>query len=225
MGCDAGFLNASRIKGSHAAIKTGMLAAEAAFDALGTGRAHDELRTYADTFNESWLHDELYRARNFKPAMGKGLWLGTLLVGIDQKLFGGKAPWTMHTTKPDLRADLLPRAPALSPAELVDLGEAYAQATGYPIQYQWTPLQGVNDGDDELEGIATLLSGKRAMMNLIPFNAWPGSGFECSDDARIEAFAQILANAGYTTPIRRPRVRAARCRIVRPVRPASRSPS
>ena len=101
VGCDAGFLNASRIKGSHAAIKTGMLAADAAFDALGTGRAHDELRTYADAFSQSWLHDELYRARNFKPAMGKGLWLGTALVGIDQVLFRGRAPFTLHSHKPD----------------------------------------------------------------------------------------------------------------------------
>ncbi len=101
VGCDAGFLNASRIKGSHAAIKTGMLAADAAFEALGTGRAHDELRGYADAFSESWLHDELYRARNFKPAMSKGLWLGTALVGIDQVLFRGRAPFTLHSSKPD----------------------------------------------------------------------------------------------------------------------------
>ena len=109
IGCDAGFLNASRIKGSHAAIKTGMLAAEAAFEALGAGRAGDELGGYAEAFRASWLHDELHRARNFKPAMGKGLWLGTLLVGIDQVLFRGKAPFTMHTTKPD-HAYLLPAA-------------------------------------------------------------------------------------------------------------------
>jgi electron-transferring-flavoprotein dehydrogenase len=101
VGCDAGFLNASRIKGSHAAIKTGMLAADAAFEALGTGRAHDELRAYADAFSASWLHDELYRARNFKPAMSKGLWLGTALVGIDQVLFRGRAPFTLHSSKPD----------------------------------------------------------------------------------------------------------------------------
>ncbi len=101
VGCDAGFLNASRIKGSHAAIKTGMLAAEAAFEALGTGRSHDELRAYADAFSESWLHDELYRARNFKPAMSKGLWLGTALVGIDQVLFRGRAPFTLHGRQPD----------------------------------------------------------------------------------------------------------------------------
>lgn len=101
VGCDAGFLNASRIKGSHAAIKTGMLAADAAYEALGAGRQHDELRSYADSFSESWLHDELYRARNFKPAMSKGLWLGTALVGIDQVLFRGRAPFTLHSHQPD----------------------------------------------------------------------------------------------------------------------------
>ena len=96
IGCDAGFLNASRIKGSHAAIKTGMLAADAAFDALTTNRQHDELVSYASAFEKSWLHDELHKARNFKPLMSKGLYAGTLLVGIDQVVFGGKAPWTLH---------------------------------------------------------------------------------------------------------------------------------
>ena len=101
VGCDAGFLNASRIKGSHSAIKTGMLAAEAAFEAVTAGRSSDRLTAYPEAFRNSWLHDELHRARNFKPAMGKGLWMGTLLVGIDQVVFKGKAPWTMHTSKPD----------------------------------------------------------------------------------------------------------------------------
>ena len=101
VGCDAGFLNASRIKGSHAAIKTGMLAAEAAFEAVGAGRTSDLLATYPQKFRESWLHEELHRARNFKAQMGKGLWMGTLLVGIDQVLFRGKAPWTMHVTHTD----------------------------------------------------------------------------------------------------------------------------
>jgi electron-transferring-flavoprotein dehydrogenase len=96
IGDDAGFLNASRIKGSHAAIKTGMLAAEAAFDALQAGRSGDELTTYPEAFRASWLHDELYRARNFKPFMGRGLYTGTLMVGIDQILFRGKAPWTLR---------------------------------------------------------------------------------------------------------------------------------
>jgi electron-transferring-flavoprotein dehydrogenase len=101
IGCEAGFLNASRIKGSHAAIKTGMLAAQAAADALAGNRQYDVLDSYTQAFQQSWLHDELYRARNFKPAMSKGLYTGTILVGIDQVVFGGKAPWTLHNRTPD----------------------------------------------------------------------------------------------------------------------------
>jgi electron-transferring-flavoprotein dehydrogenase len=96
IGDDAGFLNASRIKGSHAAIKSGMLAAEAAAAALKAGRTADRLEAYPQAFRNSWLFDELYRARNFKPWMSKGLFTGTLMVGIDQIVFGGKAPWTLH---------------------------------------------------------------------------------------------------------------------------------
>jgi electron-transferring-flavoprotein dehydrogenase len=96
IGDDAGFLNASRIKGSHCAIKSGMMAAEAAHAALASGRAGDVLSDYPKAFRESWLFDELYRARNFKPWMSKGLFTGALMVGIDQIVFGGKAPWTLH---------------------------------------------------------------------------------------------------------------------------------
>ena len=96
VGDDAGFLNASRIKGSHAAIKTGMLAAEAAFEAVGAGRGHDELTAYPEAFEKSWLYAELNRARNFKQWMAKGLYTGTLMVGIEQKVFGGNVPWTLH---------------------------------------------------------------------------------------------------------------------------------
>jgi len=96
IGCDAGFLNTSRIKGSHAAIKTGMLAADAAYEALQGGRQHDELASYPAAFEQSWLHEELHIARNFKPWMSKGLVTGTIMVGIDQILFKGKAPWTLH---------------------------------------------------------------------------------------------------------------------------------
>ena len=77
---------------------------------------------------------------------------------------------SLHTTKADLREQLLPRAPRLTPQELVDAGERYARATGYPIQYQWTLLEGINDGDDEIEGIVRLLHGKYAILNLIPYN-------------------------------------------------------
>jgi electron-transferring-flavoprotein dehydrogenase len=96
VGCDAGFLNASRIKGSHAAIKSGMLAAEAIFDALAQDRAQDELDAYPKAFHDSWLFDELYKARNFKQWMAKGLYTGTMMVGLEQKVFGGKVPWTLH---------------------------------------------------------------------------------------------------------------------------------
>ena len=95
VGDDAGFLNASRIKGTHAAIKSGMLAAEAAHAALAAGRSHDELADYPRAFESSWLREELHRARNFKPWMSKGLHVGTLMVGIDQVVFRGKAPWTL----------------------------------------------------------------------------------------------------------------------------------
>jgi electron-transferring-flavoprotein dehydrogenase len=101
IGCEAGFLNASRIKGSHSAIKTGALAAEAAFEAVTAGRSSDRLDAYPQKFRASWLYDELYRARNFKAAMSKGLYLGTMLVGIDQVVFRGKAPWTMHVKHAD----------------------------------------------------------------------------------------------------------------------------
>jgi electron-transferring-flavoprotein dehydrogenase len=101
IGDDAGFLNASRIKGSHCAIKSGMLAAEAACEALKAGRASDELAAYPAAFKASWLYEELYRARNFKPWMSKGLYTGTLMVGIDQIVFRGKAPWTLHHAHAD----------------------------------------------------------------------------------------------------------------------------
>jgi len=101
VGDDAGFLNASRIKGSHSAIKSGMLAAEAAFEALGAGRSGDELTAYPEAFRRSWLFDELHRARNFKPWMAKGLYLGSLMFGIDQVLLRGRAPWTLHHAHAD----------------------------------------------------------------------------------------------------------------------------
>lgn len=101
IGCDAGFLNMSRIKGSHAAIKSGMLAAEAVVAALGAGRAADELAAYPEAFEKSWLHEELHVARNVKPWLKKGLYLGSLMTGIDQIVFRGKAPWTLHHSTPD----------------------------------------------------------------------------------------------------------------------------
>ena len=105
IGCEAGFLNASRIKGSHAAIKTGMLAAEAAFAAIGEGRMHDELTAYPEAFEKSWLHEELKKSKNFKQWFKKGLWIATVMNGIEQWLLpklGFKAPpWTLRHSTPD----------------------------------------------------------------------------------------------------------------------------
>ena len=98
IGDDAGFLNAARIKGSHAAIKSGMLAAESAFEALVSEHQRDELATYPEAFRQSWLHQELHQTRNFKPYMKKGLYLGSFLFGAEQTLFKGKVPWTLAMT-------------------------------------------------------------------------------------------------------------------------------
>ena len=96
IGCDAGFLNAARIKGSHTAIKSGMLAAEAAYQAVISGRQQDTLSAYPAAYRSSWLYDELQKTRNFKQWMSKGLYLGTMMVGFEQKVLGGKVPWTLH---------------------------------------------------------------------------------------------------------------------------------
>ena len=101
IGDDAGFLNAARIKGSHAAMKSGMLAAAAAYEALAATRASDVLDAYPAAFQSSWLHDELHASRNFKPWMSKGLNWGGAMFGLDQLLFRGKAPWTLHRRKAD----------------------------------------------------------------------------------------------------------------------------
>jgi len=105
LGCDAGFMNSSRIKGSHAAIKSGTLAAEAAHAALAADRSHDELTAYTQAFEQSWLYKELDRSKNFKLWFKKGKLIGNLMTGIEQWLFpkiGIKAPpWALHNTEPD----------------------------------------------------------------------------------------------------------------------------
>ena len=109
---------------------------------------------------------------------------------------------SLHTTRPELRASLLPHAPRIDPAELVELGEAYARKTSYPIQYQWTLLKGINDSDEELEGIARLLAGKYAMMNFIPYNSNEGLGFDRPSDQRAATMAGYLHQRGILTRLR-----------------------
>ncbi|MBK7616167.1 MAG: electron transfer flavoprotein-ubiquinone oxidoreductase [Burkholderiales bacterium] len=105
VGCEANMMNASRIKGSHSAIKTGMLAAEAAFEALQAGRAQDELIAYPQAFEASWLHTELQSTKNFKLWFKHGKLIGNLMTGIEQwllpKLGVKSPPWTLHGHKPD----------------------------------------------------------------------------------------------------------------------------
>ncbi|HLV34412.1 MAG TPA: electron transfer flavoprotein-ubiquinone oxidoreductase [Spirillospora sp.] len=103
IGCDLGTLNFAKIKGSHTAMKSGMLAADAVVEALKAGReGGDELTNYVDSFKTSWLHDELFRSRNFGPAIHKfGALLGGAFNYVDQNWFGGKIPVTLHDNKPD----------------------------------------------------------------------------------------------------------------------------
>jgi electron-transferring-flavoprotein dehydrogenase len=101
IGCNAGYLNVGRIKGSHAAIKTGMLAADAAFDAVHAGRQHDELTAYPASFEKSWLYAELHKDRNFKNWFKKGLVAGTVMNGLEQFALRGHIPWTIHRHKAD----------------------------------------------------------------------------------------------------------------------------
>ena len=121
LGCDAGYMNAARIKGSHAAIKSGMLAADAAFEAVQAGRSHDVLSAYPQAFEKSWLYKELHQTRNFKTWFKKGQLMGTLMTGIEQwflpKIGISTPPWTLHNHKADHNS--------LKPA-------AQCQAVAYP---------------------------------------------------------------------------------------------
>jgi len=110
---------------------------------------------------------------------------------------------SLHSTDAALRARLLPRAPAIAPAELVGLGEAYARATGYPMQVQWTLLDGVNDTGDEIEGLVRLLAGKHAVLNLIPYNAVEGLAWARPTADRSAAMARELHRRGILTKLRR----------------------
>ena len=109
---------------------------------------------------------------------------------------------SLHTTDAALRASLLPRAPAIAIEELVDRAEAYARATSYPVQYQWTLLEGVNDSDAEVEGIARLLSGKYAVMNFIPFNDVDGLAYRRPSAERTASMVHTLKQHGILAKIR-----------------------
>jgi 23S rRNA (adenine2503-C2)-methyltransferase len=151
-----------------------------AIDLLGTAGAVGHKNLVFSTVGDARVFERLPRGQ-VKPALALSL----------------------HSTHAALRAELLPRAPRIAPAELAAAGEAYARATGYPIQYQWTLIEGVNDGDDEVEGIVALLSGRYAMMNLIPYNAVAGLAFRRPPWERAAEMARALNRRGILTKLRR----------------------
>jgi 23S rRNA (adenine2503-C2)-methyltransferase len=154
-------------------------AVQGAIELLGTGGAIGHKNLVFSTVGDARVFERLPQGR-VKPALALSL----------------------HTTKPALRQQLLPRAPRFDPSDLVQAGEHYARTTGYPIQYQWTLIEGVNDGDDEIDGIVHLLHGKYALMNLIPYNAVAGMPWRRPSWERAAEMARTLHRRGVLTKLR-----------------------
>jgi 23S rRNA (adenine2503-C2)-methyltransferase len=150
-----------------------------AIDLLGTGGGIGHKQLVVSTVGDRRVFERLPAGR-VKPALALSL----------------------HSTDPALRARLLPRAPAISPEELVALGDAYARSTGYPMQVQWTLLDGVNDGADEIERLVRLLAGRHAVLNLIPYNAVDGMPWARPAVERSRAMARELHRRGILTKLR-----------------------
>ncbi|MDD0811768.1 RNA methyltransferase [Curvibacter sp. RS43] len=109
---------------------------------------------------------------------------------------------SLHTSRADLREQLLPRAPRFTPEALVEAGEHYARLTGYPVQYQWTLLEGINDTEDELAGIVRLLKGKYGVLNMIPYNSVPDLPYRRPSWERAAEIARQLHRQGVLTKLR-----------------------
>lgn len=109
---------------------------------------------------------------------------------------------SLHSTDAELRQALLPRAPRITPADLVELGEAYARQVNYPIQYQWTLLQGINDTQAEMDGIIRLLKGRFAIMNVIPYNSLDDDAYQRPSADRIRQIMRYLHENGVLTKVR-----------------------
>jgi 23S rRNA (adenine2503-C2)-methyltransferase len=150
-----------------------------AIDVLGTGGGIGHKQLVFSTVGDRRVFERLPQGR-VKPALALSL----------------------HSTDAAVRARLLPRAPDIAPDELVALGDVYARATGYPMQVQWTLLDGINDGADEIDGLARLLAGKHAVLNLIPYNAVDGLAFARPDAERSRAIARELHRRGILTKLR-----------------------
>jgi 23S rRNA (adenine2503-C2)-methyltransferase len=150
-----------------------------AIDLLGTGGGIGHKQLVLSTVGDRRVFERLPQGR-VKPALALSL----------------------HSTDAALRARLLPRAPAIAPDELIALGDAYARATGYPMQVQWTLLDGINDTADEIEGLVRLLAGKLAVLNLIPYNAVDGLTLARPADERSRGMARELHRRGVLTKLR-----------------------
>lgn len=150
-----------------------------AIDLLGTGGNIGHKNLVFSTVGDARVFDRLPRGR-VKPALALSL----------------------HSTIAQRRAELLPRAPRIDPADLVEEGERYARATGYPVQYQWTLIEGVNDDGEELDGIVRLLKGKYAVMNMIPYNTVADLPFKRPDWERAAEIARTLHRRGVLTKLR-----------------------
>ena len=150
-----------------------------AIDALGTFANIGHKNLVFSTVGDERAFEALHRQR-VKPALALSL----------------------HSTHAALREQLLPRAPRLSPAQLVQAGDAYARASGYPMQVQWTLLEGVNDGEDEIEGLVALLGGTRAVLNLIPYNTIDGLAYRRPSWERAAEMARALHQRGVLTKLR-----------------------
>jgi len=109
---------------------------------------------------------------------------------------------SLHSTRADLRAELLPRAPRIAPADLMEAGNRYARATGYPMQVQWTLIDGVNDTPEEVEGLVRLLRGRYAVLNMIPYNTVPGLPFRRPAHQKAVSLARELHAQGVLTKLR-----------------------
>jgi 23S rRNA (adenine2503-C2)-methyltransferase len=109
---------------------------------------------------------------------------------------------SLHTTSAELRRKLLPQSPDIAPDELVELSEGYARTVGYPIQYQWTLLEGINDSEEEMENIVKLLKGKYAILNIIPYNQIASLTFKRPSWEQTEAMASYLNKRGIFTKLR-----------------------
>ena len=121
---------------------------------------------------------------------------------LPQQLIKPALALSLHSTDAQLRQHLLPRAPRIDPEELVELGEAYSRQIDYPIQYQWTLLRGINDSQEEMDGILRLLKGKYAIMNLIPYNSLESDEFQRPDGDRIVQIVRYLHSRGVLTKVR-----------------------